>query len=168
MSNIGAENERGGKRLTPARVLRASSRTEITFMEDFAARFGNQIQIAHDERTFLSGFTPIGKTAPPFTASVKGCVRSAEGVRESRQGVAMLPFNLVDEKGNYIKCLAFGRNADEMIITDDTEITIFGASARIGIAGESGALWLYDESYVWQFGSTTTYPPTRTSIPIGS
>ena len=88
-------------------------------------------------------------------------------MQESRNGVGIRSFVVVDARGLYVTCVAFGDNANTEEIARDNDIVVYFAQGVKGrTEGENGKLWLYDEAVVKSEGTGMTTPRMRSQIKI--
>ena len=73
----------------------------------------------------------------------------------------MQAFQLVDGTGKYVSCLCFARHADQENIQDGNEIILYFAAAQVGLSGNPGSLWLYNEAHVVYLRKSTFCPQPR-------
>ena len=79
----------------------------------------------------------------------------------------MRSFHLVDTKGKYVSCIAFGENAVCEELAVGNEVPTFFARALAGRSeAEHGKLWLYDETVVLLHGAGRAPPRKRAEIRI--
>ena len=81
----------------------------------------------------------------------------------------MLAFELFSSQNEMVECMAYGWNADSNTLVEGHKVAIQCMQSRQGLKGESGRLWVYDDSVIVVLGenyllsSTGSSPVTRTS-----
>ena len=101
--------------------------------------------------------------------SLRGVVSCCSEVHESRSGVGMKSFQIVDAKGQDVPCAAFGDSASAESIAANHDIVVYFAQGAQGRpVAENGEIWLYDEATVKVERVGVTPPKMRSEIRISS
>ena len=114
--------------------------------------------------------TDLSKLACPtrFLCSVRGFVADRGGLAHARKGVDMRFLHLVDAKGKYVSCTAFGENAVCEDLAVGNEVSTIIAPALAGRSeAEHGKLWLCDETVVLLQDAGRASPGNRAEIRNG-
>ena len=154
--------------LVPMKKLYSLDSTTIRVLTQGESRMGDERVGASAEPSLLiTEFQRICGPAP-FIVSLRGVVASCSEVQESRGGVDMCSFQLVDAKGQYLTCVAFGDNASAEELVPGNDICVYFAQGTKGRNDtENGKLWLYDEAVVKLERTGLPTPRQRTEIRIG-
>ena len=151
--------------VTPAMLFGGTAKTTMVIVSTTSSEQGICASTFKlDARIYWSDFTKLVGSASPFCVSLKGCVTNVSGERESRQGVSMKEFTLGDTGGHYVQCMAHGRNAENDLVEEGTEVVVFFGQGQSGQRGEPGKVWLYDEAFILRTGGQPQYAPARLPV----
>ena len=97
----------------------------------------------------------------PFQISIVGIMPNLSSLTSSRDNVTMRQFKLHDRSGKSVSCMAFGRHAENEILSEGAEVVVYFAVAQAGIRGEDGHLWIYDLSHIVLRGLGRSIPRSQ-------
>ena len=60
--------------------------------------------------------------------------------------------------------MAHGRNAENDLVEEGTEVVVFFGQGQSGQRGEPGKVWLYDEAFILRTGGQPQYAPARLPV----
>ena len=107
------------------------------------------------------------KLIAPFRASFVGVITNVGEVGLTQNGQHKRSFDLVDDQGAWMKCLALGKNAGAKCIKDGTSVVMYGCSARPGNDNVEATLLVTKESVIVPYGPIQ-HIPKRVFIDISS
>jgi len=131
-----------------ARIRLTSSLTVTSpFLRDISYTIpGNAIAI----RNFSS---PRMSLVAPFKATLIGTVANAGTLDVTAIGHAKRTFDLVDDQGAWMKCLAVGRNANSLSLEDGVQVVLYSCNGRPGSSTLTATIMLAHGSVIVPTGS---------------
>ena len=84
----------------------------------------------------------------------------------SQNGDLKRNFSLVDRAGSWIACTAFARNAQSSVLRDNAPVVLYYVTARPGLNGGKGSLWLFKDAAIVQVGNPATPAVKRTEVEV--
>ena len=60
----------------------------------------------------------------------------------------MQSFKVHDQRGQYLRCMTFGRHTENENIVVGNDIAIFFGTAQAGLKDDAGLFWLYDDAHI--------------------
>ena len=115
-----------------------------------------------DRSLYLSTYDKLHKVGP-LGCNIIGVVTESSAVYASASGAPMLSFALVSLQNEKVQCIALGINADVDLLAVGNSVAISNAESRPGRRGESGRLWLCDDSVVAVLAVQQKPPSTSSS-----
>ena len=148
----------GRAKLIPFRKLTSTDRTRMTRLEQPTQRGLLDTTIAPDATLFLTDFTLL-QSALPYIVSLKGTIAQVSEQTVSQNNVDMLSFRLVDERGNWVSCIGFGRHGASDEVSVGAVVILYFCVGKKGLNNGNGKLWLYDDAHIALLSSDTTTAP---------
>ena len=131
----------------PTMKIASSDRTEIELAVDTERHRILTATPSLNSNLFTSNFDLL-KRSPPYAISVKGIIANLQPESFSRDSNPMRNFQLYNNAGNCVACVAFGRQTESNALGDANEVTIFFAHGLSGSKNSNGALRLYDLAHI--------------------
>ena len=148
----------GRAKLIPFRRLTSTDRTRMTRLEQPTQRGLLDTTIAPDATLFLTDFTLL-QSALPYIVSLKGTIAQVSEQAVSQNNVDMLSFRLVDERGNWVSCIGFGRHGASDEVSVGAVVILYFCVGKKSLNNGNGKLWLYDDAHIALLSSDTTTAP---------
>ena len=167
LANVIAKNVKV-RSLVPMKKLHSTSATTVRVLAggEVPTVVGGLVSLPNPRPLVITDFLQISGPTP-FLCSVRGVVASCGEVQESRNGREMCTFQVVDAKGHYVTCVAFGENANSEEIALGNDIVLYFAQGMKGRTEvENGKLWLYDEAVLKVERTGMMTPRMRLEIKI--
>ena len=117
----------GRKCLSTTRKLEASDRMAVVTVDTSTHDRAPCTQPGLDRSLLIADFRL--QDAVPFTANIVGHTAECGDVTETRAGVPMRAFRVVDAVGNYVHCVAFWRHAEDERLGDNCGCAVFRTRA---------------------------------------
>ena len=92
------------------------------------------------------------KLVAPFRASFVGVITNVGEVGLTQNGQHKRPFDLVDDQGAWMACLALGKNAGARSVANGMPVVIYGCSARPGSDNLEATLLVTKDSVIVPYG----------------
>jgi len=115
---------------------------------------------------FTKDFNLLTQQQPTFLISIAGVISCTQGETTSQNGEAMKTFRLQDYNGKYVQCVAFGRHANNIHLSDRNEVVLYFATALAGRGSSPGQLWMYDETHIVKLNTVATVPSVRQLVEL--
>ena len=160
MENLMVKTD-GRAKLIPFRKLASTDRTRMKRLEQPTQRGLVDMTIPPDATLFLSDFTLL-QAPVPYIVSVKGTVAQVSEQSVSNSNIDMLPFRLVDARGNWVNCIGFGRHGASAEVSVGAVVILYFGVGKKGLNNGNGKLWLYDDAHVAVQSNDTTAAPLCT------
>ena len=104
--------------------IASSDRTEIELAVETERHRILTATPSLNSNLFTSNFDLL-KRSPPYAISVKGIIANLQPESFSRDSNPMRNFQLYNNAGNCVACVAFGRQTESNALGDANEVTIF-------------------------------------------
>ena len=102
----------------------------------------------------------------PFRGTFRGRVADLKEASYNNSGNAKREFDLVDDRGAYVKCCAMYHNAGSAALKENNLIVIYCATGRGPIGGEAGKLYAFRDAFIVFNGEKFLGAPKRTLCEI--
>ena len=145
--------------------MAGNDRTQYTQLHEGTQPGVMDTGISFGRELYITDYARLPR-CPPFVANLSGIATSIQEETVSNDGVPMRAFKLHDKTGKYVACTAFGRHTDNPCLVNGNEIIIYFATARPGLQGETGKLWLFETSHVVKLRSQCVAVPARTQLEL--
>ena len=89
----------------------------------------------------------------PFKATLIGTVANAGSLDATAMGHAKRTFDLVDDQGAWMKCLAVGRNATSLFLEDGVHVVMYSCNGRPGSTTLTATIMLAQGSVIVPTGT---------------
>ena len=83
-----------------------------------------------------------------FMVGIGSHAARCEEFKETRGGVRMRNFRVVNALGYHVPCVAFARQAEDARLENGCEVALYCFSTRTGFEGQNGSFRLFDESHL--------------------
>ena len=115
----------------------------------------------------LSQFSLLERVCAPYRVSLKGVLADVGDSGElTLQGNPKKTFKIVDDLGYWMAGVLFGEHALQDDLTDDTEVSVFFASARPSTANYDGSVNVNDRAFIMILQSGCARPTLHRQVMV--
>ena len=151
---------------TPMRKLYTTEQTVIQRVSSMFLESELQAPLSASAVFFTRDFNLLTQQQPTFLISIAGVISCIQGETTSQSGEVMKAFRLQHYNWKYVQCVAFGRHADNMHLSDRNEVVLYFATALAGRGSSPGQLWMYDENHIVKLSTVATVPSVRQLVEL--
>ena len=90
----------------------------------------------------------LSKAECPFRVSIAGTIHDLQEPEPTSSGELRRNFELADEQGQWVLCVAHGRHAENNSLENFQRIVVYFCSGRPATGHAPQAIWLFKEAFI--------------------